>query len=128
MTIEGWLILALIISVGINLFFLWFSREQSRRLSYVSQNLSDLIELISNYKQHLRKVYSLEMFYGDETLQFLMEHTNALVALLEDEYGEVMSITDPLEVVIMEEEDEENEEENEIKQDVFYGGTRSSNP
>jgi len=125
MTIEGWLILALIISVGIILFFLWFSREQSRRLSYVSQNLSDLIELISNYKQHLRKVYSLEMFYGDETLQFLMEHTNALVALLEDEYGEVMSITDPLEVVIMEEENEE--EEKEPKQDVFYGGTRSSN-
>jgi len=125
MTIEGWLIFALTISVGINLFFLWFSREQSLRLSYVSQNLSDLVELISNYKQHLRKVYSLDMFYGDETLQFLMEHTNALVALLEEEYGDVVSITDPLEVVIIEEENE-NEEETKPKQDVFYGGSRSS--
>jgi len=123
MTIEGWLIFALTISVGINLFFLWFSREQSLRLSYVSQNLSDLVELISNYKQHLRKVYSLDMFYGDETLQFLMEHTNALVALLEEEYGDVVSITDPLEVVIIEEENE-NEEETKPKQDVFYGGSR----
>tara|TARA_B100000686_G_C16768456_1_gene963410 strand:- start:1126 stop:1503 length:378 start_codon:yes stop_codon:yes gene_type:complete len=122
MTIEAWLTLALVISTGMNLFFLWFSKEQSRRLSYVSQNLSDLVELISNYRQHLRKVYSLEMFYGDETLQFLMEHTNALVGLLEEEYGEITNITDPLEVVIIESEDEE---ENEQKQDVFYGGTRT---
>tara|TARA_Y100000593_G_C4313834_1_gene339780 strand:+ start:2463 stop:2840 length:378 start_codon:yes stop_codon:yes gene_type:complete len=122
MTIEAWLVLALFVSMAMNLFFLWFSKEQSRRLSYVSQNLSDLVELISNYRQHLRKVYSLEMFYGDETLKFLMEHTNALVSLLEEEYGEITNITDPLEVVIIENEDEE---ENEQKQDVFYGGTRT---
>ena len=109
MTVEGWLILALIISVGVNCFFLWFSKEQSRRLSYVAQNIGDLHELISNYKEHLGKVYSLEMFYGDETLKFLMEHTRALVSLME-EYSEVTSIVDPLEVVIIKEQDEEEDE------------------
>ena len=69
----------------------------------------------------------MDMFYGDETLQYLMEHTSALVKLLEDEYNDVLNITEPLEMVFIEEEDEEKESEEEQRQDVFYGGTRSSN-
>jgi len=124
MTIEIWLSITLFLSVVLNGFMIWFSREQSQRLTYVSQNLSDLVEIISNYKEHLRKVYSLEMFYGDETLKFLMDHTNAVVKLLEEQYGEVIYITDPLEVII---EDEQQDEEEEKEQDVFYAGTRTSN-
>ena len=125
MTVEIWLILALTISVGVNVLLVWFSKEQSMRLSYVSQNLGDLVELLSNYQGHLKKVYSLEMFYGDETLGFLMEHTNSIVALLQEEYSEVTFITEPLEVEFDEEEiDEEKKEEN-PGQDVFYGGTRN---
>ena len=127
-TIEIWLIIALSISGLFNLFFLWFAREQSQRLSYVSQNVGDLLELLESYRMHLRRVYSMDMFYGDETLQYLMEHTSALINLLEDEYSDVLDITEPLEEVYMEEEDEEKEIEEEQRQDVFYGGTRSSNP
>ena len=126
MTIEIWLGLALTVSVIVNVVLVWFSREQSQRLSYVSQNLGDLVEMILNYKEHLRKVYSLEMFYGDETLKFLMEHTNALVLLLEQEYGNVTNITDPLEYNIEEEINEKESEESEVK-DVLYAGTRRRN-
>jgi hypothetical protein len=124
MTIEIWLGIALTLSLVVNGFLLWFSREQSQRLTFVSQNLNDLVEIISNYKEHLRKVYSLEMFYGDETLKFLMDHTNAVVQLLETEYSEIIDITDPLEVII---EDEEKSEEEQQEKDVFYGGTRTGN-
>ena len=86
MTIEVWLAIALVLSGSANALFFWFSREQSRRLSYVSQNLGDLVELIANYREHLRKVYSLEMFYQDETLKALMAHSNSLVAMLQEEY------------------------------------------
>jgi len=127
MTLEIWLALALGCSVLMNAVLIWFGREQSQRLSYVSQNLDDLIEMIANYREHLRKVYSLEMFYQDDTLKFLLQHTNALVTLLEDEYSNVTYITDPLEVLIEEDENEENEKNEETKpqQDVFYGGTRT---
>ena len=127
-TIEIWLIIALTLSGSFNLLFLWFSREQSLRLSYVSQNVGDLLELLESYRMHLKRVYEMDMFYGDETLQHLMEHTSALVGLLEDEYSDVLDITEPLEMVLIEEEDEEKEIEEEQRQDVFYGGTRSSNP
>ena len=126
MTIEIWLGLALVLSVTLNGFFLWFSREQSRRLSYVSQNLGDLVEMVGNYKEHLRKVYSLEMFYGDETLKMLMDHTNALVTILQEEYGEVTYITDPLEIEFIKEEDEK-ENEKSFEEDVLYAGTRERN-
>tara|TARA_R110002110_G_scaffold188227_1_gene396078 strand:+ start:342 stop:743 length:402 start_codon:yes stop_codon:yes gene_type:complete len=132
MTIEIWLILALFVSTGINGVLIWFSREQSRQLSYVSQNLGDLVEIIANYREHLKKVYSLEMFYGDETLKQLMEHTNALVTILQQEYGDVTDLTDPLEVTFEKEGtneegiNEEEAEEEEV-QDVFYGGSRERN-
>jgi uncharacterized membrane-anchored protein YhcB (DUF1043 family) len=126
MTVEIWLALALTLSVGVNILLIWFSKEQSRRLSYVSQNLGDLVELIANYREHLRKVYSLEMFYGDETLEALMDHSRSLVMLLQDEYGDVTSITEPLEVEFEKEEDddEEKEEQEGQRQDVFYAGSR----
>jgi len=124
MTVEIWLALALFLSLALNGCLIWFSKEQSRSLSYVSQNLGDLVELIVNYREHLRRVYSLEMFYGDETLKMLMEHTTALVVILQEEYGDVTYLTDPLEVII--EEDEENQEIK-TEQDVLYGGTRTSN-
>jgi hypothetical protein len=128
MTIEIWLGLALTISIGVNIVLIWFSKLQSRQLLYTSQNLGDLIELLSNYREHLRKVYGLEMFYGDETLKGLMDHTNALVLLIQKEYGEITHLTDPLEVEFeKEEESAEKEEEEQEEQDVFYGGTRTSN-
>jgi len=126
MTIEIWLGLALFISLGTNALLVWFTREQSRQLLYISQNLGDLVELLANYREHLRKVYSLEMFYGDETLKALMDHSNAIVVLLQQEYGDITSLTDPLEVIFEEESDEEKKESKQ-EQDVFYGGTRTGN-
>ena len=124
MTVEVWLCLALLISLLVNAALVWFSKEQSRQLSYVSQNVGDLVELISNYSQHLSKVYSLDMFYGDETLKLLMEHTNALILIIQEEYGEITYLTDPLEVTFDEEEKIEKETTEEKEKDVFYGGTR----
>ena len=123
MTIEVWLGLALGLSMLINIVLVWFCREQSQKLMYVSQNIDDLLEMVQNYREHLRKVYSLEMFYGDETLKFLMEHTSALVALLDREYGDVIDLTEPLEYTLGDELDEKESEESEVK-DVLYAGSR----
>ena len=69
------------------------------------------------------------MFYGDETLGALMEHSRSLVTLLQEEYSEVTSITEPLEVEFEKEDDddEEKEEQESQRQDVFYAGSRRRN-
>jgi len=124
MTIEVWLALALAVSFAFNILLYWFSREQSRRLLIVSENINDLIEIISTYQGHLKRVYSLDAFYGDENLQFLLEHTGALIGLLEEQYSEVITLTEEIEY---ETEEITEVEENSKEQDVFYGGSRERN-
>ena len=123
MTIEIWLSITLLVSLIGNALLFWFSREQSRRLVIVSENLNDLMSLVSNYREHLRKVYTLDAFYGDETLEHLMEHTRSLSELLGEQYGDIISVTDPIEYEIEEEKQIEESKE----QDVLYAGTREGN-
>jgi hypothetical protein len=127
MTIEIWLTLALVTSLTINIVLAWFSREQSKRLSHISENIFDLIHMIKTFRGHLKNVYSLEAFYGDETLEALMLHTKSLMDILDDEYSDVIDIFEPPE--ILSEEIEENEEKEFIQseENVFYAGTRNSN-
>ena len=66
------------VSVGLNVLFFAYARSAITRLLTVSEELGDLQEMISRFSEHVRSVYSLEMFYGDETLQGLIEHSKKL--------------------------------------------------
>ena len=116
----------LAVSVGVNFVLMRLASWQSKDLAIVSDNLGDLVEIIESYQVHLKKVYELDSFYGDETLKGLMNHTNAVRALLEQQYGDIMSITEPIEYEIQEEEDAK-EEISEKEKHVLYAGTRRRN-
>ena len=124
MTIDLWIIIVLVISFLCNLFLLWFLVLQSRKMLYISENIGDLLQIINSYKDHLGDIYKMEMFYGDETLEFLLDPTKSLITILEEEYGDIVSITNPLEIEINEEEGFEEEKQNSQEQDVLYAGTR----
>lgn len=111
------------LSVAANVVLFRLASWQSRDLTIVSDNIGDLVEILENYRKHLKKVYELDAFYGDETLSFLLEHTNAVRTILEEQYGEVSSITDPIEYEIQEDEDGEETSEEKEKH-VLYAGTR----
>ena len=126
-----WLILALLTSVGANFLALYYIRVLLGKLFYVGENLSDLVQMVTSYRNHLKSIYEMEMFYGDETLQHLMEHTSSLYAILE-EFEDIYEIAVPPE--LSEEEQELTQEENEedatkkiSQENVFYAGTRTSN-
>tara|TARA_B100000963_G_scaffold190874_1_gene166009 strand:- start:260 stop:640 length:381 start_codon:yes stop_codon:yes gene_type:complete len=111
------------VSLVANIVLVRLASWQSKDLANVSDNVGDLVEIIESYRGHLKSVYELDSFYGDETLKGLLEHTNAVRALLEQQYGDVMSITDPIEYEIEEEEDAE-EEISQKEKHVLYAGTR----
>jgi len=115
--------LGLGISVAANVVLFRLASWQSRDLTIVSDNIGDLVEILENYRKHLKKVYELDAFYGDETLSFLLDHTNAVRTILEEQYGDVTSITDPIEYEIQEDEDGEETSEEKEKH-VLYAGTR----
>ena len=127
MTLINWAIIALILSIIGNFFGAWYIRRLLVKVLFVSQNLTDLVDLLETYRNHLRKIYSMDMFHGDETIKFLIQHTNSLLDVLED-YSDIYLMTEPMTI----QEDEESYDEEtrtetfKTEKDVFYGGTRSS--
>ena len=119
--------LSLLVSVVVNFVLLRLSIWQSRELADISDGLGDLVEIITSYRNHLNDVYQLDSFYGDETLQGLMAHTNAVRSLLEEQYGNVINITDPIEYEIEEVNEDGEEEIPEKEKHVLYAGTRKRN-
>ena len=124
MTIEIWLGITLVFSILLNAVLIWLAIKQSTRMSYVSENINDLIEIIENYKNHLRRIYDMEMFYGDETLEFLMDHTRSFIDILEKEYGDIIFISEPLGIEYEPEEEIVEETTSQKEKDVFYAGSR----
>jgi hypothetical protein len=51
-----------------------YARAAIIRLLIVSEELGDLQQIINSFATHVKSVYELEMFYGDQTLKSLMEH------------------------------------------------------
>lgn len=127
MTLLNWTIMCLILSIMGNFFGAWYIRKLLGKVLFVSQNLTDLVDLLETYRNHLRKIYSMDMFHGDETIKFLIQHTNSLLDVLED-YSDIYLMTEPMAI----QEDEESYDEEtrtetfKTEKDVFYGGTRSS--
>ena len=123
------IILAIVLafSLSFNILMVWYSKQLASRLTFIYDNINEVSGIIANYRVHLKTVYSMEMFYGDETLQFLMDHTRSIGSLLED-------YEDP--EFFLEEFEEESEEappsqEEQIngqtiqnEENVFYAGSR----
>lgn len=104
----------------------WYLRQLTQKLSFIYQNIGDVSDIIANYRVHLKSVYQMEMFYGDETLQYLMDHTRSISTLLEDFEDQEFFLE---EFESVEEDDTQQEEEfngeTQIQQEnVFYAGSR----
>jgi len=65
-------ILTLSILANIGVFV--YARAAIGRLLFVADELGDLQTMTNNFANHLSAVYELESFYGDQTLQYLLDH------------------------------------------------------
>ena len=128
MTVDIALIIALMVSMSINIFAFWYIRDILGRLTWISQNINDIAELSKTYSGHVRTIYSLQDYYGDEDIRGLLEHTTLFLEELE-EYQEAVLQLEPVEFQQNNKEIEnaENEEEDEVQKDVLYAGTRRRN-
>jgi len=127
--IVVWLTIALLASITANFFAFWYIRRVLGKLMFVGENLSDLVDLITVYKNHLRGIYTLEQYYGDEDIKTVMSHTTSLIELLNEQYGDVIAMATPMEFEI-EEQPEETEQDAKTlidQENVFYAGTRKRN-
>ena len=86
----------------------WYMRKILTKLLYVSESMGDFLITVDSYAEHLDSVYNLEMFYGDETLEHLMKHTESVIGEIE-KFSDIYSLTTELT------EDEEAEQEEDFE-------------
>ena len=52
------------------------------------KQMNDQVEIISSsiqvFSLHLKQLHEMEVFYGDTTLQGLLQHANDIVSLIDD--------------------------------------------
>jgi hypothetical protein len=127
------LIILLILFIVSTALLGWFCFKLVFRLNFVSNNLVELYGRLSEFDQHIKFIYELEMYYGDETLKNLIRHSRDLRNYM-TKYKEVMELLEEQEEIIEEEiddEDDQNPENNEEKEKfasttgktLFYSGT-----
>tara|TARA_A100001011_G_scaffold345405_1_gene381068 strand:+ start:95 stop:322 length:228 start_codon:yes stop_codon:yes gene_type:complete len=71
-----------------------------RGVAFMNEDISSIQILINDFSTHLNSVNEMEMFYGDETLASLMEHSRKLKEALNS-----------VDLLIEEEEEEEESRE-----------------
>jgi len=64
----------LTVSVVLNIGLFIYARAVVVRLLSIAEELWDLQQMVDSFAEHLNQVYELEMFYGDQTLQNLLNH------------------------------------------------------
>tara|TARA_Y100001937_G_C7026418_1_gene287968 strand:+ start:25 stop:369 length:345 start_codon:yes stop_codon:yes gene_type:complete len=72
-------ILACIItfSILLNIVVFIYARSAISRLLYVSEELGDLKMMVESFSEHISGLYEMEMYYGDQTLQDLVNHAQS---------------------------------------------------
>ena len=116
--------IVLVLSVVFNGLMYWYSRRLTQKLAFIYDNIGDVSELIANYRVHLKSVYSMEMFYGDETLQHLMDHTRSIGSLLEEYEDPEFFVEQFIEEEAPQQEEITDGETQIQEKDVFYAGSR----
>ena len=86
------IIILLIISAAVNLFFIWYIYKLLKKLLFVSDNMEDFLEILGNYSDHIEKIYNMETYYGDETIEHLLNYSKEIVQEIEA-YEEIYTLT-----------------------------------
>jgi|5_EtaG_2_1085323.scaffolds.fasta_scaffold24827_6 hypothetical protein len=69
---------ALLSSLVINVMFVWYTRKLLNYLEMTNDEAREIFTAVADYETHLKDVYKRDIFYGDATLESLLEHTNQI--------------------------------------------------
>jgi len=70
-------------SIMLNAAVFVYARSAISRLLYVSEELGDLKMMVDSFSNHVSGLYEMEMYYGDQTLQGLVDHAQSFNEQLE---------------------------------------------
>tara|TARA_Y100000296_G_scaffold63584_1_gene74069 strand:+ start:248 stop:592 length:345 start_codon:yes stop_codon:yes gene_type:complete len=100
------------VSVVFNIGLVLYLKGALVRLISISEELGDLQHMVSAFALHVKTVYELDMFYGDQTLESLLEHARSFNEYL-DTFEYIYALTDEKEFQL----DDDTTTEEEIEED-----------
>ncbi len=106
MTVTGILPFFLYLSILLNVGAIWFIFRLIKQVNEANDDLENMLSTFFNLEEHIKTLYSMEMFYGDETLQGLIEHTKQVVDEI-DFYRKKYSLEEDDDIEYIVEEDDE---------------------
>ena len=75
----GLLPLMLYLSVLVILGLLWYIKRFLQKNAEFEEEINYLMSKIESFSDHVENIHSLQMYYGDENLQSLIDHSRELV-------------------------------------------------
>lgn len=77
-----WLVLFL--SVALNCFLIWYIFNMLRLNALIYESVRLMKERVVAYGNHIGKINGMETYYGDTTIQSMVEHTNQVINNLDE--------------------------------------------
>jgi hypothetical protein len=99
-----------VILLGAIALLIWYCFKLLKKIYFISDTIGGINQRITEFLNHLENVYSLDTFYGDQTLQQLIIHGKELRVFIDEYMLEVISDDDVLKPEEEELEEEETEE------------------
>ena len=69
----------LFLSAIVNVFLLWYIKNILEKNRELEGDIVDVVDKIDTFTDHIESIHELEIYYGDENLQKLIEHSSVLV-------------------------------------------------
>ncbi len=107
-------------SVALNLFLLaaiallaWYCMKLLKKIYFITDTIGAVNERTVEFANHLEQVHSLDTYYGDQTIQALIQHSKELKNFIEDYKLDVMPDDHSLQIDFPEDKKDVDEEETE---------------
>jgi hypothetical protein len=115
MFLVGVLPFLLYISILANILLMWYAYQFVIENNKIEEDISSLFDNTEDFVKHLEQIHELEMYYGDQNLQNLINHSKNLI----NQYVDIQEKYYDVEIEFDEDEegdygDAEEEEEEEI--------------
>lgn len=69
----------LYLSIVVNLFFTWYTKRLLKQGSAYQDDIVDMFENLNEFSDHLEKIHSMEMFYGEPVLRDAIDHSRNII-------------------------------------------------
>ena len=89
-----YLSVALAIFILISVVLFWYNRQVVQNLFYILDTCKEYNSIIQEFKSHLDEVYKKDTFYGDATLEGLLEHTKDMSSATEQISDRIKNVLD----------------------------------